>query len=111
MSEPLKLRIGLFDYTVLALPANSGLMGQIDFQDREIRLRTEMCAVSQVQTLIHELIHGAIEMSGQSGRKFAEEEVCMTLDGPLTMILRDNPELFAVLMQGLQRGVKIVEAA
>ena len=37
-----------------------------------------------------------------------EEQTCEALDGPLTTILKDNPELLAVLMQALQRDVKVV---
>ena len=111
MSEPLKLRLGLFDYAVIPTRANENVRGCMDPNRREIRLLPSMCAMEQCQTLIHELIHAALEVAGQRDRKMDEEDICMTLDGPLTMFLRDNPELFAVLMQGITRGQPIVKEA
>ena len=105
----MKLRIGLHDFAVVPTrKEDKGDCGCMDWHCYEIRIRPSMSPVRQCETLIHELLHGAYEMTGNSGKEMPEEAVCELLDGPLTMIFRDNPELFAVLMQGLQRGQPIV---
>ena len=111
MSEPLKLRLGLFDYVVIPTRADDNCRGCIDWVPREIRLKPSMCAMEQCQTLIHELLHASLDLVGQRDKKLGEEDICLALDGPLTMFLRDNPELFAVLMQGITRGQPIVKEA
>lgn len=119
MTEPLTLRIGFDNFKVLPLTeaqsVEMGIDGRINWNrdgvagDCVILINSNSRPSRQAEILIHELLHAAYHLGGiDNDKKLTEEEVCTGLDGPLTKIFMDNPNLLAVIMQALQRGVPVV---
>ncbi len=108
----LSIKIGHRSFTVRAMTDAEqrvgNIVGQLRFTSEQILVWPKASAAEQARILLHEILHGVFEFSGDRRPRWDEESVISLLDGPLTMVLKDNPELFAVLHQALAHGRKIV---
>ena len=91
---PDTIRIGGTDYTVIERKdlrdGNTGLNGQIVYNDAEIRIEDDMTPHVKWVTLWHEALHGLLEHAGMGDHK---EELILALGYGVTQALRDNPWL------------------
>ena len=108
---PFKLRVGHFDIQVIPLSARRSktleCLGYYDSDDRTIAIKHPMPISTQIETLLHEILHSICDIWKLEGG-MSEEEVCSNLDGPLTKVFQDNPHLLAILALALgpsSRGI------
>jgi len=112
----LVIRIGPIDYTLRAMTEveRAGVhkehWGFNDEGQQEILLDPTPPARTQARLLIHEIIHGCYNATGDlaNNAKLGEEDVCGYLDKQLTAVLLGNRWLFDVLEKAIHEDVRIV---
>lgn len=109
---PDTVKIGPFTYSIVVDQAaidrcgqqsGANLDGNTDANTQTITVRPEMPPEREADTVVHELLHAAIEHAGLNCRgpledHGAEEQVVNTLSPWLLGALRDNPQLVDYLM-------------
>lgn len=95
MSEVIK--IGGIDYRVIEVKAlidqddqDTQLLGEIDYNNCEIRLEQLLNTQIQFQTRWHEVIHAILV---QAGFRDHDERMVDALAYGLVQVMRDNPQL------------------
>lgn len=111
---PVHLRIGHMSYTV-TLDTNEinkhNVNDQCDYaawsraSEQRILMRDDMPPDYERETLLHEVIHQCLRVSGcdpdadaKAGVTDVEERAIKAMSGPLLGTLRDNPDLVAYLL-------------
>lgn len=70
--------------------------GQIEYKTGLIKLESDACLDQQKSTLIHEIMHGVLSQAGQEDH---DEKQLVILGYGLYQVLRDNPELVALIIE------------
>lgn len=107
----MKIKVGYVDVPVRVLPALHADEAEMDAVYRlptnEIAIRTDRSSQEQARFLIHELLHAIFDIFALKVPT-DEEDMVEQLDGPLAMVIRDNPALLGVLHQALCNGKPIL---
>ncbi len=110
----LVLKVGHADVAVRGMDSEESdgrdALGMFNGMTMSIVVRNAMAPAKQAEVLIHELLHACFEAYQIKGRGLTEEDVCTRLAPALACVLRDNPALPALLLQGLT-GLAIFPAA
>lgn len=99
MGLPEVLRIGAFDFSVRELTEleveKNGCWGHLDTDIFELAYAPHSPPQRQVETVLHECMHGLLR--GYSGelKPELEERIVKTLGMGLMALIRDNPEMIA----------------
>jgi hypothetical protein len=105
LTLPTKLKIGPVDYTVKQVKKlrdtdsegkTRSLHGDIAWTKARIRIRKDQAESRKVVTLVHEALHGLLENAAFDGPH--PENVIAILAFGLVELLRDNPELVALIV-------------
>jgi len=111
MSTPTSVRIGPYRYTVkvdlsrikeLEKESDSDLYGITTHGHLEIVLHPDVADTVLRETLLHEVLHAVLYVTGTSDRLSdkAEEHLIRSLSPALFALLRDNPDLVQYLTGG-----------
>lgn len=100
---PSELKVGPFRYTVSRSPAENHLsegqrIGASDHKSLEIALLDGLARDAEAETLMHEVLHCAVNVAGKPLTYEDEEAAVRAMSAPLLDILRSNPELVAYLL-------------
>lgn len=115
---PPSIRIGFRTYDVTRLPDDaqtddgSSLLGRHRWQG-EIGINLSVSPEEVVNSMIHEVLHGIVDVYHLPVDEAAEEEYVRQLCGPLTALIRDNPDVIkwmVKLCQTRDTGGKISRA-
>jgi hypothetical protein len=102
LNLPTKIRILHRDYELKKLPQDQQLssphQGEISFGRRQI-LYLDGPASEEVDTIVHECLHGLVHGFNLELDEEEEKIVCVLATG-LTTLMKDNPTLFPAL-QGM----------
>lgn len=94
METPLTIKIGPVTYRVKEVTGlhdrGQELLGQIDYSQETIELRTEQGPTAKRVTLWHEIFHGILANAGLSDH---DERLIDALAYGLVSVLVDNPKL------------------
>lgn len=96
MNIPKQVKIGCYVYDVLPfdedIASMKGVYGEINYVDSVIQIDTSRQDSRQVETLLHEILHGIFDAYNiQPGDD--EERVVTTMARGLFQVLRDNQEV------------------
>ncbi|BDR81030.1 hypothetical protein [Clostridium tetani] len=100
MNIPEKIIISGMEYEVILtdrpiLHINTRAYGQIDFENKKILIdKTLREKQGNVQTLLHEIIHGIVEDRELDFAKDSEETIVDQLAKGLYQVIKDNSKLF-----------------
>lgn len=99
MKMPESVETGPFLYRVhLSEIALDGYNGGTNFNNRVIAIDGNITLDGQRETLLHEVLHCTLDLTGlRSMGKDEEENLVASLSPWLLMVLRDNPELVKFL--------------
>lgn len=79
----------------------AGLYGRCDNPKQALILSPDLAPGQLRATLVHEILHAVINVSGVSlGNDDAEERAVAAIEMPLLGVIRDNPALIAYLTGG-----------
>lgn len=100
LSAPKFVKIGVITWKVQFIKLESPEWGLCEPATRTISIDKDMDLTAQQSTLIHECLHALWVCYGwpESG-KVEEEAVVSQMEMPVLMLLRDNPDLLAWLLQ------------
>jgi hypothetical protein len=108
---PFNVRIGHMDIKVIPISSRKArdleCLGYYEHEDRIIGIKHPMPIATQVETLIHEILHAIMDIWKYES-PMDEEAICSNLDWPLTKVLQDNPHLLAIIALALgpmNRGI------
>ena len=106
----MKLRVGYADYAVMFMnpdthPGFGTNLGQCLVEDHIILVDPTQPPAEMASTVLHEALH-AIAAVYRLPDAFTEESMCLSLEGPLLSLIRDNPHLIAALV-GATEGQKM----
>ena len=88
---------------------NQDMLGRFSWQEAEILIRNNIPPALQASVLVHELIHACFAVYNLQRTKLTEEDVCSLLDGPITALFTDNPELEPLLRDATIYSVPLLE--
>ncbi len=100
------VRIGGITHTIKMVPdlhsvgengVKKSFYGQIEYKTSTIQLESEASLDQQKSTLIHEMLHGIL---AQAGDESEIEKQIVILGYGLYQVLRDNPQLVALIIEG-----------
>lgn len=95
--KPARVKIGPFDYTIRWYDRpeedREARYGYTDHNELEIGVSDRLQKVRKADTFLHEVIH-ALWYILALDKEATEEEVATKYGVGLTMVFRDNPELF-----------------
>lgn len=105
MKLPVKIQIGAIDYTVSEhkdLHTHSGddrrwLNGHILHNTAEIKVEADLAPDMKVAVLWHEALHGILRMADVDEQP---EHLIVILGYGLVRLIRDNPELVKLTIEG-----------
>lgn len=100
MSRPASVQIGLYRYAVAVDNTRlerENLYGQILYSEQQIVVRDDVTPERQAAILLHEVLHGVLEMAGLQQGKKLEEFVTVAAPG-LVSVLRQNSDLARVIL-------------
>jgi len=101
MQPPKRVRVGATTYTV-QVTGKTLLYGETDHLQTEIRLNSGQSQDSLRDTVLHEVLHAVLWISGANKLLTldddAEERLTRLLAPWLLTLLRDNPRLLAFLI-------------
>lgn len=114
----MNLKIGHLIYEIRPLtkdtpkPTAEGEYDGVCYNGSEntIYIKADQTPAEQVRILLHELIHAAWYAFRLPEKKLTEEEICVALESPLAIILRDNPGLGKLVASAFELDVPIVSA-
>jgi hypothetical protein len=95
---PPSIRIGFRTYDVTRIPddaetdSGDALLGRHRWQG-EIGINLAVSPEEIVNSVIHEVLHGIVDVYNFPVDKTDEEEYVRQLCGPLTALIRDNPDV------------------
>jgi hypothetical protein len=99
---PASIRIGPIDFAVDVREDlredDRALDGQIRYGETTIRLHADLAHQAQVQTLLHEVVHGMLTQMGRA-KMCKDEELVDALAFSLYQVIRDNPDLVRMIME------------
>ena len=100
MKPPKVIYIGAADYEVRTRKTLD-LLGETDNTNTEIMLKRDQSAACRRDTLLHEVMHAVVFLSGYGhDLKHADEErLVRTITPWILAVLRDNPELVDFLLE------------
>jgi len=101
MKIPSNIRIAGFDYTVKSVEdvpkikelGDAELSGSIDFTDQEILVSNKYPEDRQIETTLHETIHGIVFHYNIPLPSKSDEAIVVKLGQGLFQVLKDNPDL------------------
>lgn len=103
-TTPPTVRIGFADYSVIHMHsdeiAKADHYGITDNNGLTIRLDLDGAEARQVNTTIHEVLHGCWD-AGDLGDAEPEEKVVAVLANQLCQVFRDNPALIVRMVAAL----------
>jgi len=110
MALPARIKVGPLTYRVSSKAAShdreqveqkSELDGVCDHTKQQISLSPQLLPDASRVVLVHELLHAIFHITGlgHDMEDGTEEKLCRVLEGPLVMLLRDNPRLVAHLTE------------
>ncbi|HSH35762.1 hypothetical protein [Schnuerera sp.] len=100
MNIPDKIRISGVEYKTIVSSEpifldNIRVYGQIDYDKKEITIdETLQDKQGQLQTFLHEIIHGIVHDRELDFKNDSEETIVDQLAKGFYQIIKDNPELF-----------------
>lgn len=98
MTKPRKVDVGPFRYSVHFVPELTSERGFVSTSMRRIVVDGSLPQDSQAETLLHEVIHAAIDQTNLRGKDDEEEErLVAALSPQLFAILRSNPSLVSFI--------------
>jgi len=104
IAPPESIRIGHLTIAIHpGVPKPADQFGWMDYDTCTIHYCKELPPALLADTILHEVIHAIFFAFGIPNRKLKEEQIALTLAGPLLMVARDNPALVAWLA-ALLRG-------
>ena len=92
-----KIKIGQYDYKIIRGPIASGDEGLCLTSKLEIHIAPHENPEREIDTLLHECLH-ALWDHYDLGNTAEEEPAVRALAGGVLMLLRDNPQLRALLL-------------
>ena len=96
MKLPTKVKVGIFDYAIIAWGSNSAnaqrRFGEFSVMENCIRIDVAAHQFKIVDTLIHEINH-AIFYVYKLEDADNEERICSTMASAWAAVYRDNPEI------------------
>lgn len=102
--KPKKVNVGPFRYTIAwveDLPESSGFT---NMDHRIIGVAGSCDEQTQRETLLHEILHAVIDMTGLRGEdKDKEEKLVASISPVLYDVLRSNPTVVAYLLDTPER--------
>ena len=87
-----KIKIGYKTYDIIYDNKglqNDGFYGQIDYDGNKIRLRSDYDKTEQLNTFIHEVLHGILYQSGDKNLR-EDENLINCITNGLTQVIVDN---------------------
>tara|TARA_R110000751_G_scaffold37491_2_gene90876 strand:- start:138 stop:551 length:414 start_codon:yes stop_codon:yes gene_type:complete len=82
--------------------------GEYDYRQNTIQIQHDLCGQERANTLIHEIMHAAVQVSGLNQEKAplekpeSEEAVVNQLTNVMIGVFRDNPWLVEMLRTDLE---------
>lgn len=102
MKLPIKIKVGIFDYDIIAWEANSATanrrFGEFSAVENCIRVDVLAHKFKVVDTLVHEINH-AIFYVYKLEDADNEERICGTMASAWAAVYRDNPDLLKWLIK------------
>ena len=110
----MRLKICHLYYDVLPLESllqdSETAVGLHSPDDATIYIQPDVPPTEQVRTLVHELIHALYHAHNIPKVKRTEEQTCLILETPLTLLLLENPKLLTAILEAKQ-GKPLVRAS
>ena len=107
---PFSFRLGHMDVQVFPMSDDMGALGNalgcFIPEKYAIYVQASLAPAEQSRVLLHEILH-ACWHSASGPESASEERVCTTLDIPLSSILRNNPGIAEILIDGLINNLSI----
>jgi hypothetical protein len=107
---PFSFRLGHVDVQVFPMSDDMGALGNAFgcfIPERQvIYVQATLPPAEQARILIHEILH-ACWYSARGPETASEERACETLDMPIASILRNNPGIAEILIDGLINNLSI----
>lgn len=107
MKPPKSVKVGPFEYSIeiggsawIEMVERSGSEGSCGLHSMEqlrIGIKGQLAKRQLMATLVHELLHACMVVSGRPLDDEDEEKVVGAIEVPLLAVLRDNPDLIAFL--------------
>lgn len=90
-----RIDIGPYRYTLYRSPTQlQGYSGLLDTDTRTIVIDGTRSAAGQQETVLHEVLHGIIDLTNLRAGDDGEEEKLVSAIAPwLLLVLRENPKL------------------
>lgn len=108
----MRIRVGHLLYEICPLGVEEAdernIDGMCEHHTQRILIREELPPAQQAGVLIHELIHAMFHVYAMPRRGITEEQVAAGLEGPVAILLRDNPDIGTAIRQALDAGVPLV---
>ena len=96
-----KVKIGAIDYAVTFVDDLKDERGKLDgcikYHQAEINIEADMNDQAKVQSLLHEIVHALDMQYGLGLRETAKDSPVDRLAFGIYQVMRDNPELIAVI--------------
>lgn len=98
MNIPEKVKIGWREYRIVQgehRTADKGgdLYGEIKYEENEIYLYNRLSLDEKAVTLLHEIVHGVLYLSGRNKER-NDEGLVTAISENLYQVIKENPELF-----------------
>lgn len=107
---PQYIKIGYADFEIVGLTHDqaalrdpAGICGQIHPDKHIIDYDESLNQVALANTLLHECMHGIVDMQGLTFRREEEEEnIVNALANGMSALIRDNPDFIKFLVKSLR---------
>jgi len=111
---PDKVRVGYKDIKIKYVRPDfkkwqmTDCFGEYDYRQNLIHIQHDLCGQERVNTIFHEIMHAAVQVSGLNQEKCAlekdehEESVVNVLSNMMMAVFRDNPWLIEMIKKDIE---------